>query len=675
MAHNAPARDAQAQECAGAASSDSPSSAEVGALLESMSDPVALIGTDGRMRLANTAYRQLLADAGVSEGPISGAPEVQRLRDREGKPIRDSDRALTRALKGESIRGERVLRMADGRDRVFSLNTSPVRGDGGAIQGVAVVWRDITQQITRERALRLLEGVRRGLSMSGDLRRAARSVCVRAVSLLTWVDMAAVFALDGGELRLMAQSGFPQRAARLLPSMMMQPTHQTSIALRENRATVFQTDRDEPASESSRRVIAASGAATFVNLPLASGTLRFGLLTLASRNPHSSHPDDLALLGAMAAQVGLELEAVRRREQAETERSRLQAVLDQLPEGVLLFDAGGRLVASNHSAEGILGQSVDPSTQARGLATRYGFHHPDGRPYQPVDEPVARAFSTGRTVLGEEQIVRRADGQELPVVSNVAPVRDAKGQLAAVIMVFQDITSLREMDRLKDDFLSIAGHELRTPITTIRGLAQLLERRRDRLDPATVNSALATISEQTEHMTRLVDELLDVSRIRTGRLSLKMEAVDLVDVLRSSIEQTQLQWPGRIEGKLPGPLPVGGDAGHLKQVFINLLDNAVKYSGPTATIEVTAARSHNRAIVQVVDHGVGVPPQALGRLFERFYRAENAALYAGGLGLGLYLCREIVESHGGSIEVQSTLGEGSTFTVSLPLNRGRASRG
>jgi len=154
-----------------------------------------------------------------------------------------------------------------------------------------------------------------------------------------------------------------------------------------------------------------------------------------------------------------------------------------------------------------------------------------------------------------------------------------------------------------------------------------------------------------------------------------MEAVDLVDVLRSSIEQTQLQWPGRIEGKLPGPLPVGGDAGHLKQVFINLLDNAVKYSGPTATIEVTAARSHNRAIVQVVDHGVGVPPQALGRLFERFYRAENAALYAGGLGLGLYLCREIVESHGGSIEVQSTLGEGSTFTVSLPLNRGRASRG
>ncbi|HEY8836370.1 MAG TPA: PAS domain-containing protein [Dehalococcoidia bacterium] len=316
---------AQLPRALGAGDWDAPSPAEVGALLESMSDPVALIGADGRLRLANAAYRQLLADAGLSEGPISAAADIVKLRDRRGKPIRDSDHVLTKARKGESIRGERVLRMADGRDRVFSLSTSPVRGDGGAVLGVAVVWRDITQQIARERALRLLEDVRRGLSMSGDLRRAARSVCVRAVSLLTWVDMAAVFALDGDELRLMAQSGFPERAALLLPSMMMQPTHQTSIALRENRATVFQTDRDEPASESSRRVIAASGAATFVNLPLASGTQQFGLLTLASRDPHSSHPDDLALLGAMAAQVGLELEAVRRREQAETERSRLQA--------------------------------------------------------------------------------------------------------------------------------------------------------------------------------------------------------------------------------------------------------------------------------------------------------------------------------------------------------------
>ncbi len=640
--------------------------ADIGALFESMLDPVALIGTDGSLRLCNGAYRKLLDDAGLLEGPISAHPEVVMRRDSTGRMLKDSERALAKALDGHGVRAERVLRMADGRERVFLLSTSPVQRGDGTLQAIAAVWRDVTEQIARERALRLMQDVRRGLSLAGDLRHAARSVCRRAVLLLDWVDMAAVYALDGDDPVLRAQSGFPARASRLLASLAMGPAHRATAAVMKNQSTIFQTDHDEPATEASRRFVAASGAATFVNLPLIAGTQRFGLLVLAAREPHVPSRDELALLEAMAAQVGAELEGVRRRQEAENERARLQAVLDQLPEGVLLFDAGGRLVMSNNSSESIVSQPIDPSTPMLSLAGRYGFARADGRPYHHGDDPLARAFSTGLPVLGEEQIVRRADGRDLPVVANVAPIRDASGQLAAVIMVFQDITSLREMDRLKDDFLSIAGHELRTPITTIRGLAQLVERRRHRLDEATINAALTTINEQTDQMGRLVDELLDVSRIRTGRLSLQFAPFELAAALRSMVERLAQQRSGAVRLAAPEALEVVGDPGRLQQVFSNLLDNAVKYSEPQTDIDVTVRATRSSVTVEVRDRGLGVPSEALSRLFERFYRAENASERAGGLGLGLYLCREIVERHGGSISVASTVGEGTTFTVKLP---------
>ncbi|MHB8574533.1 MAG: GAF domain-containing protein, partial [Dehalococcoidia bacterium] len=345
---------------------------DIGALLESMSDAVALISTDGRLRMANAAYRRLMADAGVEEGPLAASAELIQLRDRNGRPVKPDDRALIRALAGQTTRAERILRMADGRDRVFALNGSPVLSPGAEVTGVAIVLRDITEQIARERALRLMEELRRGLSLSGDLSHAARAVCRRAVSLLAWVDMAAVFGLDGDDLTLLAQAGFPSRAARLLAGIALSPLHRAGQAVRDSRPTIFHADRDEPGSEAARRFVVASGSATFVNLPLVAGTSAFGLIVLASREQRVPSRDELALLEALAAQIGAELEGVRRREQAETERSRLQAVLNQLPEGVLLLDEAGRLVMSNRSAEEIVGQPVDATIPVVALTSRLG---------------------------------------------------------------------------------------------------------------------------------------------------------------------------------------------------------------------------------------------------------------------------------------------------------------
>ncbi len=651
----------------GASSLTAIDQASVDTLFDSMSDPAAIYGVDGRVRKGNAAYHALLAAAGLDEGPLVAAPDVVVPRDRSGRRLRPGDSVLARALSGRSSQARRVFRMADGHDRHFQIMGNPLRDAAGAIVGAVSVWRDTSDEVARERALRLLAEIRRGVSHAGDVRHAARAVCRRVVSHLPWVDMAAAFGHEGDELVFLAHAGFPSRAATLLTVTPLGPAHRATQAMLGDGATMFDTERDQPGNEASRRVVAASGAATFVNLPLTAGAQRFGLLTLASKERYSPTRDELALLEALAAQIGADLEGVHKREQAETERSRLQAVLDQLPEGVLLFDAAARLVMSNRSAEEILGQSVDPDTALVSFGAHYGFFQADGRLYLPGDEPIVRTFSTGRPVLGEEQIVRRADGKEFPIVSNVAPIRDASGQLAAVIMVFQDITSLREMDRLRDEFLSIAGHELRTPITSIRGLAQLLERRHAQLDPERVAAALSSITEQTEQMALLVDELLDVSRIRSGRLSLTMQPCDLSALLRTAVARATPQRDGEIRLHAPEMLAAEGDAGRLLQVFSNLIDNAMKYSDARAPIDVTALRHGNEATVAVRDRGIGIPVEAQDRLFERFYRAENAAQYAGGLGLGLYICREIVERHGGTIAITSTPGEGSLFTIRLPL--------
>ena len=501
--------------------------------------------------------------------------------------------------------------------------------------------------------------------------------------LLSLYALAALYALDGDPAAVL--EGAVQIVARVCQCacavMVRGPRAATARfvagdAGSEHAALLAGTDGSPAlqAMQSEQPIRLANGPApAWVAVPMRSGGVVVGALVAvgsgATSAPISFLEAVAGFIALPAARIGAELEGVPRREQAEAERARLQAVLHQLPEGVLLFDAGERLEMSNQSVEQILGQPVDPSTPSAGFATRYGFVRGDGRPYLHGDDPIARTFSTGVPALGEEVTVRRADGRDIPVVSNVAPVRDASGRLTAVIMVFQDITSLREMDRLKDDFLSIAGHELRTPITTVRGLAQLVGRRRDRLDAGTIDGALSTIVEQTEQMSRLVDELLDVSRIRTGRLSLQSAPLDLAPVLEAAVRRARSQRGGPVELTIQGKLPVEGDRDRLDQVFVNLLDNASKYSEAGSAISVTARRSEREVIVSVADRGVGVPPESLERLFERFYRAENAVHHASGLGLGLYLCREIVERHGGRIAVESTRGEGTTFTVRLPVRR------
>src|SRR5204863_236780 len=205
---------------------------------------------------------------------------------------------------------------------------------------------------------------------------------------------------------------------------------------------------------------------------------------------------------------------------------------------------------------------------------------------------------------------------------------------------------------LRDEFLSIASHELKTPITSIKAFAQLLNRQADLPANERLRRGLQTIVKQSDQLTTLINELLDVSRIESGRLALDLEPIDLSELLPEVIgPMLMLAETHPIQVEIPPPSPVVlGDRERLRQVLVNLLENGIKYSPEGGAIEVWAGTDAGRALIAVRDHGIGIPADQIPRIFERFYRARNAAMpHYSGLGLGLHISHEIARRHGGDL--------------------------
>lgn len=228
--------------------------------------------------------------------------------------------------------------------------------------------------------------------------------------------------------------------------------------------------------------------------------------------------------------------------------------------------------------------------------------------------------------------------------------------------------------RAREEFLSIATHELRTPVTSIKGYAQLALRAAD-AQPARLRETLETLDRQTDRLSRLITQLLDVSRIEAGRLTLELERVDVGLLVLTVVDTAKAHaTPHRWELDVPTEVYATLDAGRIEQVISNLLDNAVRYSPDGGTITVRLRRDGGALRLEVGDDGVGIPAADVGNVFERFYQAHKDRNY-GGMGLGLYISREIVQRHGGTISVASLPGSGAVFTVVLPVQAGEPMSG
>jgi signal transduction histidine kinase len=298
---------------------------------------------------------------------------------------------------------------------------------------------------------------------------------------------------------------------------------------------------------------------------------------------------------------------------------------------------------------------LNPQTEGGGAASR-------------EDLPWARALR-GEAFTNQVLMVSPPGSSEDRFMSvSGAPIRDASGRIVAAVNVARDVTDIKEVDQMRDEFISVASHELKTPLTVVKGYAQILAQRLERSeDRGTEGHMAGQILQQADRMSKLADRLLDVSRIQFGRLHLEKGDVDLVALLRRVAEGMQVSFERhQILVSSNEPVRSRVDPARIEQVFSNLLSNAAKYSPEGTQIDVTLERRKRDALISVRDRGSGIPKDQQPYIFRRFFRARSGEEKAG-TGLGLYVSKGIVEAHGGKIWFESQEGKGSTFYVLLPV--------
>ena len=410
-----------------------------------------------------------------------------------------------------------------------------------------------------------------------------------------------------------------------------------------------------------------------VAVPLKLGEHVIGLVCVQSYRPQAYRERDLKLLESLSDEAAIVIAGLHYSERigAQVRRrvSELEAILANMADALLIIDARGRVVRLNrvarellslHDASIILGQPLDE---------RQWDQWPiGGRAVAEALQPVIERLQ--RTEEPQEVEVELADATRRTLSFRASPLHDADGAFSGGVIVFRDVTGRRAVERFKDDMFSMASHDLKTPATVIKAQAQWLRRRFRQGEHGDVEEGLTMISDQADRLSRLLNLLLDLSRIEAGHLELDLAPTDLRGILVSMARALQSTTDTHvIEIHAPSGVIGHWDARRLEEVVQNLLTNAVKYSPQGGRIEVTLEGDDEQATVLVRDGGIGLAQEEAPHVFERFFRGHDIRRLEG-TGLGLYICQAIVGAHGGRIWAESGgPGQGSTFGFTLPLVR------
>ena len=412
---------------------------------------------------------------------------------------------------------------------------------------------------------------------------------------------------------------------------------------------------------------------SFLGAPIRLRGVRAGNLYLSDKEGGGEFTqDDEETLAMFASHAAMAIANARRHREEQRARAYLETLIDTSPVGVVVFNAGsGVPVSLNREGRRLVDGLTNPGQTAEQLLDVLTFRRADGREISLGEFPLAEALSTGETVRAEEIVIGVPDGRSVSVLLNATAIRSEEGQVESVVVTLQDMTALEELDRLRAEFLGMVSHELRAPLTSIKGSAATVLGSSADMDPAVVRQFFRIIDEQADHMHDLVADLLDVARIETGTLPVTPEPAEvavLVDRARSTF--TSAGGRNNLAIDIPPDLPlVMADRRRIVQVVGNLLSNAAKHSSESSVITVTVVREDFHVAVSVADEGRGIPSERLPYLFRKFTRTDGDDLGSGvaGSGLGLAICKGIVEAHGGRIWAESEgPGMGARFTFTIP---------
>jgi PAS domain S-box-containing protein len=642
--------------------------------LASIGDAVITTDTGGRIDSMNVVAQEL---TGWPLGEAKGRPLDAVFQIVNEFTRQSAENPAERALREGRVVGlanHTLLIAKDGTQRPIDDSAAPIRDAQGGVAGVVLVFRDASERRRAEDGLReraRLAELRADASAALASREPPSVVLQHCTAaLVRQLDLAFARIWTIGEdqqvLVLRASAGMythldgPHgrievgqfKIGRIATSGLPHLTN--SVASDPNISDPAWAERE--------------GLVAFAGYPLAVEGRAVGVLGMFSRAPLSEAVlDDLAPLSDAIAQF---IERKRAEEALRATQQRLRFVMDSMSQKILTATPTGDVDYFNPVWTEFTGLSFE---QIRDWGWTQ-FIHPDD-----VAENVRvwkRAIDTGEPFDFEHRF-RRADGQYRWHVSRATAQRDAEGRIVLWIGSNTDIhdvkrleDDLREANRRKDEFLATLAHELRNPLAPIRTGLELMRIAPD--DRAMIDEVRASMESQTRQLVRLVDDLLDVSRITSGKVTLRVERMELASVVRNAIDATRElveAFGHELTIALPAePILLDADSTRLTQVISNLLTNAARYTKGRGRIHLAAERQGSEAVVTVTDTGIGIPAEMLERIFEMFAQVDRSLDRSqGGLGIGLSLVKRLVDLHGGSVEAHSAgLGKGSEFVVRLP---------
>lgn len=615
-------------------------------LMDHASDGIFITDLDGRYLEVNDAGCEML---GYRRDQLVGRTITDLLPADERPRLAAAKAAL---LQGDTIIDEWTLTRADGTSLPVEVSSKILRD--GRWQGIV---RDISARQDLERASETV-----ATALTGDPQSSVQSV-LETIALEAQAATGAEFAaigLDGARERPFD----PWVVVGLPPGTAATPAPRAVgllgfVATRRYPVRVTDIRRHPaflgwPAHHPDTR--------SFLGVAIRSRGRVIGELYLANKRGAAEFTvADERAIERLAGRAGTIIQTARLYQAEGLERSWLQAVIDQMPEGVILTDATGAVHLTNRSMQGF--------TQQRG----YGLCLPNGQPLPLEDQPMIRALVEGMTTEHRELAARHVDGRLIPMLVSAAPVFDDKDRPYGVVTIFQDISTIKELERLREEWASVVAHDLRQPVNVITLDAESLARLLAGGDFRDWPKVLNRIRQSTRRLNTMIDDLLDVSLIEARRLHLEREDADLAVLLDAAVYRLAPLAPGhRVRLSIGvASAPVFADAARIEQVLSNLISNAAKYGEAGADIGIVLAQTGAEFEVAVISRGPGIATADLPRVFQRFARSQPRRGGAPGLGLGLYICKGLVEAHGGRIWVESAPGETTAFRFTIP-QRARA---
>lgn len=604
-----------------------------------------------------------------------------------GHPIDVDDNPMMRALRGENLQDLRQIAMRkNGERRYISTSSRPVFVAGELVGAVSVT-RDIThERDAAEHEKQYLEQLEHSLRRSQaiseivvEINETRSSLDVDRMTRFAIDRVAEEFEADCGLLWIIGEDGLFHLAASHNVDATPLATRAyapedfalATGALSRNKTVLI----DVNAFRAPELVMRIQDDVTHVMIiPMRIRGQRTGVAYLGFQGLPVIDESDEIFASVWGRQCAQAIDTALLFQQIESAHGRLMGVIDQLPQAVIIVDAATSTVSvANKAAARLWGQAVDEGADV----TTFPVLNNEGDRLEGDQHPLLRSIRTGQQIVSEPLLIPQKDKSQLEVLANHAPIMDLRGSVVGSVSVLQNRSDFKSLDRAKDEFISVVAHELRNPLTSLRGNLQLLDRRlrkREGEDAEAERQRVDTAIQQVDRVADLVSRMLDVSRVDMGSLDVSPGETDAVSLLNEVVNAAIGLDPTReFNVHAPDSMPVVWDASRIHQVLSNLMQNAARYA-PGTPVDITLEeRPDDRIRIQVRDHGPGVPAAIRRRLFKQYYRFDDgqddeqrvAADGSRGLGIGLYISARLVKAHYGSLQVDNHPEGGAVFTLDL----------